>query len=193
MAHSRAHQRGNGKGKGIDRSTLWSEFAWDERGYWFSTRYNSSGELEYERAYPKNTSEPESTPRTLDVERENTEDISGMCSFNNISSLSHANLPEAQPGSNIYVFDSRAVPATGGPDTETAQEFEVEGVALPARDRNYTARSHYYLRGDGYHFQPYTGPLTNETAGSPLDFGPPEIKNIRRVPLSPSVEELDPR
>jgi hypothetical protein len=81
MAHSQAHRRCNGKGKSIDRSTPWSEYIWNEQGYWFRTRNRPSGELEYEREYPQDTSEHNSTPRTLNVERDNSEEVSGMCSF----------------------------------------------------------------------------------------------------------------
>ncbi len=57
-------------GKSRDLSSAWSEFTWNEGGYWISSRYNESGKIEYTRRYPENTeptteqraSTPRSTP-----------------------------------------------------------------------------------------------------------------------------------
>ncbi len=56
------------KGKSKDLSTPWSEFAWDERGFFFASRYNESGDLEY--IYKGENAEPTpeqraSTPRSI--------------------------------------------------------------------------------------------------------------------------------
>ena len=55
------------KGKTADRSTKWSKETWDERGFWFSTRVNSAGEILYDYRYPEvaQTSEQQhTTPRS---------------------------------------------------------------------------------------------------------------------------------
>ena len=52
------------KGKAIDMLTPWSEFFWDERGYWVSSRRGPSGELEYDYRYSKPAQTPGLTPLT---------------------------------------------------------------------------------------------------------------------------------
>jgi hypothetical protein len=52
------------KGKDVDQSTPWSEYVWDDRGYWISTRIGPTGEREYtyRDPEPQNT---EATPRSF--------------------------------------------------------------------------------------------------------------------------------
>lgn len=52
------------KGKDVDQSTPWSEYVWDDHGYWMSTRIGPTGEREYtyRDAEPQNT---EATPRSF--------------------------------------------------------------------------------------------------------------------------------
>jgi hypothetical protein len=42
-----SHRRGND----VDRSSKWSEWTWDARGYWYCSRLGRSGEYEYEYKY----------------------------------------------------------------------------------------------------------------------------------------------
>ncbi|KAH7348831.1 hypothetical protein BKA65DRAFT_268549 [Rhexocercosporidium sp. MPI-PUGE-AT-0058] len=53
----------NDRGKTTDRSTSWSEWSWDGRGFWISSRSNEFGVQEYEYRYPE--ASLERTPRTL--------------------------------------------------------------------------------------------------------------------------------
>jgi hypothetical protein len=42
------------RSKGIDRSTAWSEFVWDETGqFWRASRLGPSGQVEYDYRYPE--------------------------------------------------------------------------------------------------------------------------------------------
>ena len=42
-------RKGKAKGKAIDQSTEWTDWAWDEDGgYWCASRKNADGEIEYE-------------------------------------------------------------------------------------------------------------------------------------------------
>jgi hypothetical protein len=55
------------KGKATDRSTAWSDFEWDERGYWIASRLDASGKTEYDYRYPEGAQTPENrqnTPRS---------------------------------------------------------------------------------------------------------------------------------
>jgi hypothetical protein len=55
------------KGKATDRSTDWSEYEWDQRGYWISTRLDKYGEKEYDYRYPEvaqTSQEQQNTPRS---------------------------------------------------------------------------------------------------------------------------------
>ena len=54
------------KGKAIDMSTAWSEFEWDERGYWIASRLDASGEREYDYRYPEvqTPQNQQNTPRS---------------------------------------------------------------------------------------------------------------------------------
>ncbi|TVY85290.1 hypothetical protein LSUE1_G001296 [Lachnellula suecica] len=57
----------NSKGKGVDKSTSWSEWTWDSRGYYYSSRYGSEGQLQYDYRYPESTQtsqQQQQTPRT---------------------------------------------------------------------------------------------------------------------------------
>lgn len=49
---------GSSKGKGQDRSTQWSGWDWDIRGFWVSSRFNSHGEVEYKYEYPQSQQQP---------------------------------------------------------------------------------------------------------------------------------------
>lgn len=60
MAPPRDH-----KGKTTDRSTDWSEPVWDERGFYFLSRKNSSGAWEYDYRYP---SYPDETRTQQDLQ-----------------------------------------------------------------------------------------------------------------------------
>jgi hypothetical protein len=51
------------KGKAIDMSTPWSEFFWDDRGYWISSRHGPSGGLEYDYRNSKRAQTSGLTPR----------------------------------------------------------------------------------------------------------------------------------
>lgn len=51
-------------GKGVDRSTSWSEWEWDARGFWFSSRTGPTGVPEYEYNYPQpDNTNPYQTPQ----------------------------------------------------------------------------------------------------------------------------------
>jgi len=52
------------KGKGVDQSTPWSEYVWDDRGYWISTRTGPTGEQEYTYRDPEPQT-TEATPRSF--------------------------------------------------------------------------------------------------------------------------------
>jgi len=56
----------SGKGKGVDKSGPWSQWVWDDRGYYYSSRYGPGGELEYDYRYPeaKTPQQEQQTPRT---------------------------------------------------------------------------------------------------------------------------------
>ena len=42
--------KGRKHGKSIDRSSPWSEYIWDQRGFYYSCRYGPDGQVEYK--YP---------------------------------------------------------------------------------------------------------------------------------------------
>jgi hypothetical protein len=44
------------KGKAVDKSSAWAQWIWDDRGFYVTSRYGPSGQVEYEYRYP-------STPR----------------------------------------------------------------------------------------------------------------------------------
>jgi len=54
------------KGKGVDRSSAWSQWTWDDRGYYYSSRYGPSGELVWAFRYPeaKTPQQEQRTPRS---------------------------------------------------------------------------------------------------------------------------------
>jgi hypothetical protein len=55
MSHSRY------KGKSASKETTWSEWEWNQAGYWEACRTNARGELEWRKETPQ---QPNSTPRT---------------------------------------------------------------------------------------------------------------------------------
>ncbi|KAB8301557.1 hypothetical protein EYC80_003401 [Monilinia laxa] len=56
------HSEHKNKGKALDQSTPWTNWIWDDRGYWYQTRTGSTGEQEY--YCPSGTEHPSATPRT---------------------------------------------------------------------------------------------------------------------------------
>lgn len=52
------------RGKAVDRSTPWTEWAWHADGYWYSSRYNENGEVEY--SYPPEDTDLSGVPRTTE-------------------------------------------------------------------------------------------------------------------------------
>jgi hypothetical protein len=52
-----SHQR-HGKEKEIDRSSPWSEYEWDARGFWVSSRSDHNGAVEYHYRYPEQNPKP---------------------------------------------------------------------------------------------------------------------------------------
>jgi hypothetical protein len=57
------------KGKEVDKSSAWSQWMWDDRGVYVSTRYGPSGQLEYDFRYPSTSTDSAiereiATPRT---------------------------------------------------------------------------------------------------------------------------------
>ncbi|TVY30732.1 hypothetical protein LHYA1_G000398 [Lachnellula hyalina] len=55
------------KGKAVDKSTPWSEWCWDTRGYYYSSRHGPTGVREYSYRYPELTTtqqQQQQTPRT---------------------------------------------------------------------------------------------------------------------------------
>jgi hypothetical protein len=58
---------GSSKGKGVDKSSSWSQWQWDDRGFYVASRYGPSGSLEYDYRYPNTQQTPQQeqqTPRT---------------------------------------------------------------------------------------------------------------------------------
>jgi hypothetical protein len=104
------------KGKAIDRSSSWSDFTWDERGYWYASRYGPTGEVEYDYRYPETTTQTEeqeqATPRTP-----------GENILSEAASSTYTTSPEAAVGQNsptdeqnLYTTSAPAVTDAGGYD-----------------------------------------------------------------------------
>jgi hypothetical protein len=102
------------KGKAIDRSSPWSEYVWDDRGYWYASRYGPTGDVEYDYRSPETTTQTaeqeQATPRTPG---ENV--LSGAASSAWTTS-SKAAIDQNSPieAQNLYTTSSPAVTEAGG-------------------------------------------------------------------------------
>lgn len=66
------------KGKTPDRSTAWSTFDWDPRGFWVATRLDANGRVQYDYRYPEGAQaaqDQQNTPRSPGPNVFNTADI----------------------------------------------------------------------------------------------------------------------
>jgi hypothetical protein len=81
-----ASHRGRGKGKALDRSGPWSEYNWDARGFYISSRYGPTGKIEYNYRYPDSSTpiSGESIPQTG---QEIVQGYNSMCSIRTCSQL----------------------------------------------------------------------------------------------------------
>jgi hypothetical protein len=75
-------------GKEVDYTSEWTEWTWDNRGFWFSSRHGPNGEIEFEYNYET------SPPHASRQERESTPRFSGE---NNVRSVSS---PFGSPSDN---------------------------------------------------------------------------------------------
>ncbi|KAI9640508.1 hypothetical protein NHQ30_011254 [Ciborinia camelliae] len=98
-----------GKGKGIDRSTPWSDLAWDAKGgYWYCSRMDPTGVEEYHR-YPASESVP-SSPKAQDPTGSNVASQSPMYS----TPIKTSNTAYTASQTGDYVDnDSDATPTPG--------------------------------------------------------------------------------
>ena len=112
------------KGKAIDRSSPWSEYDWDDRGFWFCSRYNENGDIEYKYQYAEST---EPTPE----ERASTPRFNPNPTSVNLRYTSAATFPASPAGNqNPYAYppddngwptENQELYTTGPQDISTTQ------------------------------------------------------------------------
>ena len=166
--------RSKGKGKSQDRSTQWSDYQWDNRGFWFSSRLNASGEEEYEYRYPeppKTTEQQQATPRYTGP------DIISSNSERQRNSSSSGGLP-------LPSHDTAA--AAGRPIYMTTPEYNpAQKAKYAATDTSGIPSSYYYAAGlatgmaanisSSTGYSPYPAQPSGSKAGSSggINYPPP--------------------
>ncbi|KAK0118618.1 hypothetical protein ONS95_007502 [Cadophora gregata] len=61
----------NAPSSSTDKSSSWSDWTWDQRGFWVSSRYGPSGTVEYDYKFsetPQTSKQDQATPRTADTD-----------------------------------------------------------------------------------------------------------------------------
>lgn len=116
-----AARGGSKKGKAVDMSTAWSEWNFDDRGFWVSSRCNPAGELEYSYRYDTQqaqiTSNPAAVPRTTNPNDPNDSNDTGQPFHEHVStsgsSYTHRSTSDATesgvPGHQDYYGHTQPV------------------------------------------------------------------------------------
>jgi hypothetical protein len=164
------------KGKAIDKSSPWSEYAWDDRGYWYSSRYGPTGEVEYDYRYPETTTQTaeqeQATPRTPG---ENV--LSGAASSTWTTS-SEAAIDQNSPteAQNVYTTSSPAVTEAGGYDASPSWQQQFSST----NDTRYTTA------GSTTGIQNW-----NSSTQSEIRYSTPQIAGGRSSFVTPNIGTFD--
>lgn len=126
------------KGKKISPSTpAWSDWVWDDRGYYYRSRYNSSGQLDYEYDYPTSqTTQPlhatESFSSTSGPSIITTPYYSSAGSSSNAGTLEPATIPSYT--TDVTVPRAAAVSgyATSPTTAVTSDYYPQSSASVPA-------------------------------------------------------------
>jgi hypothetical protein len=150
MASSHRH------GKERDRSTPWSAWTWDPRGYYFASRYGPSGDIEYDYRYP-DSGRDQTVPRTpaqgpiaiTTSSYQASSDTPAVNSYSSDTANSYTTSTPAPADATIY-----SVPATG------------ENLVSSYRDSSNTATVNNYPSETDNSYS--TSTLASSTTTAPL-------------------------
>jgi hypothetical protein len=122
------------KGKAVDKSSAWSEFSWDDRGYWYAHRYGPTGEVEYDYRYIETTTQTEEQEQA-------TSRTPGENILSEATSSTPTTSPEATVGQNsptkeqnLYTTSTPIVTQTGRYDALPSWQQQFS----PIGDTRYT-------------------------------------------------------
>jgi len=121
------------KGKSIDKSTDWSEFIWDDRGYWFSSRLDSSGQPEYDYRYPD---APQTAQQQQTIPRSPGPNVVSSGGIYDSSVVSGGD--STYPGQGNVTYPASSISTAGSPVYANSNYVMVSKPAYPPSESNYT-------------------------------------------------------
>ncbi|TVY13980.1 hypothetical protein LARI1_G008742 [Lachnellula arida] len=161
------------KGKAVDKSTPWSEWCWDARGYYYSSRSGPTGVLEYSYKYPDSTTpqQQQQTPRTPGE--------------NLLLSTVSATPPSSVPSGESYA--SREASYSGAARTNSSIGTSGASSYQSLPSSNYGLDS-YYTTATTTSTQPSSSMTSNTSYSSQFNRPPSSSSNYGSLnPYEPSV------
>lgn len=121
---SRASRR---KGKRPQYTSPWSEYVWDERGFWYKSRTGPSGELEYQYAYPETS---QAVPLPDSDQPATTESNQSSTTSNDCPTRASLSYPTSNQASQAYLDDTRYCGSVGdfGPLEIVTKQFATTSI-----------------------------------------------------------------
>jgi hypothetical protein len=166
------------KGKAPDRSTAWSKHAWDERGFWFSSRTNSAGTIEYDYRHPEESQtsqQQHATPR-----------FPGP----NIITSSEADYSNAEPLSEpLYTAQANSDYVATGHVSVNEPAYETSSTCRLADTSTYPATTSYYFSGSGSATNPQS-PSPETAFSARPESSRSDASTIRDYPRAPATSSF---